>query len=163
MKARIQVQAFLITLTIAMLGFAMPAWTQGMSSSNMGILREKIKADKKLFVAVNMGLTESQAKGFWPVYDEYQKDLEKINKRILGLLTSYEADYRKKTLTDNGAKRLIDEFVSIEQAEAKLKGSYVPKLYMVLPAKKVARYLQIENKIRAIVKYDLAGGVPLVK
>jgi len=163
MKARIQVQAFLITLTIAMLGFVMPAWTQGMSSSNMAILREKIKADKKLFVAVNMGLTESQAKGFWPVYDEYQKDLEKINKRILGLLTSYEADYRKKTLTDNGAKSLIDEFVSIEQAEANLKGSYVPKLYMVLPAKKVARYLQIENKIRAIVKYDLAGGVPLVK
>jgi len=163
MKARIQVQAFLITLTIAMLGFAMPAWTQGMSSSNMAILREKIKADKKLFVAVNMELTESEAKGFWPVYAEYQKDLEKINKRILGLLTSYEADYRKNTLTNEGAKRLIDEFVSIEQAEAKLKGSYVPKLYMVLPAKKVARYLQVENKIRAIVKYDLAGGVPLVK
>ena len=146
-----------------MLGFAMPAWTQGMSSSNMEILREKIKADKKLFVAVNMSLTESEAKGFWPVYAEYQKDLEKINKRILGLLTSYEADYRKNTLTNEGAKRLIDEFVSIEQAEAKLKGSYVPKLYMVLPAKKVARYLQVENKIRAIVKYDLAGGVPLVK
>ncbi len=146
-----------------MLGFTMPAWTQGMSSSNMAILREKIKADKKLFVAVNMRLTDSQASVFWPVYDEYQKDLEKINKRILGLLTSYEADYRKKTLTNEGAKRLIDEFVSIEQAEAKLKGSYVPKLYMVLPAKKVARYLQVENKIRAIVKYDLAGGVPLVK
>ena len=96
-----------------MLGFAMPAWTQGMSSSNMEILRGKIKADKKLFVAVNMGLTELQAKGFWPVYDEYQIDLEKINKRILGLLTSTEADYRKKTLTDKGAKRLIDEFVSI--------------------------------------------------
>ncbi len=163
MKGRIQTQLFLITLTIVMLGFAMPAWTQGMSSSNMEILREKIKADKKLLVAVNMGLTESEAKGFWPVYDEYQKDLREINQRILGLLTSYEADYRKKTLTDKGAKRLIDEFVSIEQAEAKLKGSYVPKLNMVLPAKKVARYLQIENKIRAIVKYDLAGGVPLVK
>ncbi len=94
MKGRLQTQLFLITLTIAMLGFAMPAWTQGMSSSNMEILREKIKADKKLFVAVNMRLTDSQASVFWPVYDEYQKDLEKINKRILGLLTSYEADYR---------------------------------------------------------------------
>jgi len=163
MKGRLQTQLFLITLTIVMLGFAMPAWTQGMSSSNMEILREKIKADKKLFVAVNMELTESEAKGFWPVYAEYQKDLEKINKRILGLLTSSETDYRKKTLTNEGAKRLIDEFVSIEQAEAKLKGLYVPKLYMVLSAKKVARYLQVENKIRAIVKYDLAGGVPLVK
>ncbi len=46
MKAKIQTQLFLITLTIVMLGFAMPAWTQGMSSSYMEILREKIKADK---------------------------------------------------------------------------------------------------------------------
>ncbi len=122
MKGRLQTQLFLITLTIAMLGYVMPAWTQGRSSSNMEILREKIKADKKLLVAVNMGLTESEAKGFWPVYGEYQKDLREINQRILGLLTSYEADYRKKTLTNERAKRLIDEFVSIEQAEAKLKG-----------------------------------------
>ncbi len=163
MKGKIQVQAFLITLTIAMLGFVLPAWAQNRPSANMEILREKIKADKKLLMAVNIELTNSEAKGFWPVYDEYQNDLREINQRILNLLRSYEADYRNKSLTNERAKRLIDEFVSIEQAEAKLKGSYVPKLNMVLPAKKVARYLQIENKIRAIVKYDLAGGVPLVK
>ena len=31
-----------------------------------------------------------------------------------------------------------------------------------LPATKVARYLQIENKIRALVKFELAGQIPLV-
>ncbi len=163
MKGRIQTQLFLITLTIAMLGFVMPAWAQNRPSANMELLREKIKADKKLLVAVNMELTNSEAKGFWPVYDEYQNDLREINQRILNLLRSYETDYRNKSLTNERAKRLIDEFVSIEQAEAKLKGSYLPKLNMVLPAKKVARYLQIENKIRAILVYDLGGGVPLVK
>ena len=50
--------------------------------------------------------------------------------------------------------------MSIEQAEAQLKKAYVPKLSKVLPAKKVARYMQIENKIRAIVKYDLASARP---
>ena len=48
-------------------------------------------------------------------------------------------------------------------AEANLKTEYAPKLSKVLPAKKVARYLQIENKIRAVVKYDLASGVPPVQ
>ena len=33
----------------------------------------------------------------------------------------------------------------------------------MLPVKKAARYLQIENKIRALIKYDLASGVPLVR
>jgi len=108
-------------------------------------------------------LTESEAKGFWPVYEEYQKDLATINQRIGKLLESYTADYRANTLTDEKAKILIDELVAIEQAEAWLKTSYVPKLSKVLPPKKVARYLQIENKIRAVVKYELAGGVPLVQ
>ena len=53
--------------------------------------------------------------------------------------------------------------MAIEQAEAGLKTTYVPKLGKVLPQMKVARYLQIENKIRALVKYELAGGVPLVQ
>ncbi len=163
MKRRIQAQLFAITLVIAMLGFVVPAWTQDRPSDNMEILREKIRADKKLLVAVNMGLTEPGAKGFWPIYEDYQTVLQKINRRIRGLLKSYAAHYRNKSLTDERARKLIEEFLSIEQAEAKLKGSFVPKLNMVLPAKKVARYLQIENKIRAIIKYDLAAGVPLAK
>ena len=59
--------------------------------------------------------------------------------------------------TDDKAKKLIDE------AEANFKSTYAPKLSKVLPVKKVARYLQIENKIRAVVKYDVAQGVPLVQ
>ena len=163
MKAHIWARCVAVVLMAALAGVALPAWTQDRPSSNMEILREKIKADKKLLVAINMKLTESEAKGFWSVYDEYQKDLEKLNKRIGGLLRIYAKDYRNKTLTDTKAKKLIDEFLSIEQAEANLKGSYVPRLNKVLPAKKVARYLQIENKIRAIVRYDLAARVPLVK
>ena len=155
---------FIVTaLMVAVATFPTPALTQGTSADNMQILREKIKADKKLLVANNMGLTESEAKGFWPVYEEYQKDLAAINQRIGKLIGSYAADYRANTLTDDKAKLLIDELVAIEQAEAGLKASYVPKLSKVLPPKKVARYLQIENKIRAVVKYDLAGGVPLVQ
>ncbi|HEX9144378.1 MAG TPA: hypothetical protein VGA09_08910, partial [Candidatus Binatia bacterium] len=97
------------------------------------------------------------------IYDQYQKDLQKINQRIVALLDSYADDFKAKSLTDDKAKKLINEALAIEQAEADLKSTYAPKLSKVLPVKKVARYLQIENKIRAVVKYDLAQGVPLVR
>ena len=155
---------FIVTaLMVVAATFPVPAPAQGTSADNMQILREKIKADKKLLVATNMDLTESEAKGFWPVYEEYQKDLTTINERIGKLIGNYAADYRANTLTDDKAKTLIDELVAIEQGEAWLKTSYVPKLNKVLPPKKVARYLQIENKIRAAVKYELASQVPLVQ
>ena len=154
---------FIVTvLMVVGATFPTPALTQDKPADNMQILREKIKADKKLVVAANMELTESEAKVFWPVYDQYQKDLAAINQRIVKLIESYAADYRASTLTDEKAKKLIDEMVAIEQAEAGLKAASVPKLSKVLPQKKVARYLQIENKIRAVVKYELAAQVPLV-
>jgi hypothetical protein len=76
-----------------------------------------------LVVASNMELTESEAKSFWPVYDEYQKDLHRINRRIAGLLESYAADFRSKSLTDDRAKKLIDEALAIEHAEVNLKST----------------------------------------
>jgi hypothetical protein len=152
-----------VAMAIIMFGSAMPSVAQDKPADNMQILRDKIKADKKLVVATNMELTESEAKDFWPIYDQYQRDLQKINQRIANVLEGYAVDFRGKSLTDEKAKKLIDEAVAIEQAEANLKSTYAPKLSKVLPVKKVARYLQIENKIRAVVKYDLAQGVPLVQ
>ena len=153
----------LVVMVAVMVGLGIPAVAQDKSADNMQIMRDKIKADKKLLVATNMELTESEAKGFWPVYEEYQKDLEAINQRIGRLIESYAADFRANSLNDEKAKKLVDELVAIEQAEAGLKASYVPKLSNVLPMKKVVRYLQIENKVRALVKYELARAIPLVR
>ena len=148
---------------VMLLASASPALAQDKRADNMDILRDKIRADKKLVVATNMELTESEAKNFWPIYNEYQKDLQNINGRIVAVLESYAADFKSKSLTDDKAKQLIDEALAIDQAEANLKSTYAPKLSKALPVRKVARYLQIENKIRAVVKYDLAQGVPLVR
>jgi predicted outer membrane protein len=163
MKMRFVKTTFGVIMTLTLIGFAPLGLAQDKPADTMQILRDKLKADKKLVVAANMELTESEAKGFWPIYDEYQKDLQKLNQRIATLLDSYADDFRKKSLTDDKAKKLINDAVAIDQAEADLKSAYASKLSKVLPMRKVLRYLQIENKIRALVKYDIASGVPLVR
>ena len=76
MKGKMCLRAGMVILMVAALvGLVIPAVAQDKAADNMQILREKIKADKKLVVAGNMELTESEAKGFWPVYEEYQKEL----------------------------------------------------------------------------------------
>ena len=152
-----------VAMALVLLGFAARGADPDPPADNLQILRDKIRADKKLLVAANMELTESEAKGFWPIYDEYQKDLRKINLQIADLLGGYAEDLRGGTLTDDAAKKLVDDTLSIGQSEADLKSRYAPKLSKVLPARKVARYLQVENKIRAVINYDLVAGVPLVE
>lgn len=147
---------------------AAPAFAQGKPAAsapadNMQILREKLKADKKLVIAANMELTEAEAKGFWPLYEEYQKELQRINQRLANAIVGYARDHNAKSLTDEKAKSLVDQYLGVEEAELKMKRAFVPKLSKVLPARKVARYLQIENKIRAVVKYEIAAEVPLIQ
>jgi lipase chaperone LimK len=133
------------------------------ATHNMDILREKLKADKKLVVAENMGLSEAEATVFWPVYERYQNGLANLYQRLAALFDSYATDYNADSLTDEKARVLIDEMIAIEADEAELKKLFVPQLEKVLPMKKVARYLQIENKIQIMVNYELAEQVPLVR
>jgi polyhydroxyalkanoate synthesis regulator phasin len=163
MKKSMKVTFFVTLVAAITMWIVSPVFAQDKPADNMQILRDKVKADKKLLVAANMELTESEAKGFWPVYEEYQKELTAINQRMARLIESYAADYRANTLTDEKAKKLTHELVAIGKAEAELQAASVPKLSKVLPPKKVARYLQIENKIRAALKYELAANIPLVQ
>jgi hypothetical protein len=131
--------------------------------TNMQILRDKIKADKKLVVAANMELTEAEAKGFWPIYESYQKDLQALNGRLKQAILSYAAAYNTGSINDQTAKKLSDEVLAIDEDEIKMRKAYSSKLAGVLPGKKVARYMQIENKIRAALRYELAAEIPLVE
>lgn len=136
------------------------AQAQDKPASNMDLVREKVRADKKLLVGTNMALTDTESKAFWPVYDAYQADLGKLNQRTVKLVKDYAASY--KTMTDAVAGPLLDEAIAIERDRVALLTSYRPKFAAVLPATKVARYYQIENKIRAVINYELADAIPIM-
>ena len=97
------------------------------------------------------------------MYEAYQKDLQQINERLTATIRAYADAYNKGPVTNEAAKKLLDEAVAIDDAEAKLKSAAVPKILAALPATKAARYIQIENKIRAAVRYELAANIPLVE
>ena len=160
MKKYISLLSLLVAFAVAAPVFAQ---SQGSADTNMQILRDKIKADKKLLVAANMDLTDAEAKAFWPIYDSYQTGLAKLNKRTANLIVAYADAWNNDKLTNAVAGKLIKEMISIENGEAALRKHEAVKLVKAIPAKKAARYLQIESKIRAVIKYDLASQIPLAE
>ena len=152
-------------VTLALMGLVM-GWTFLASAQNkladtMQIVREKIRADKKLFVAENMQLTEAEAKAFWPVYERYQDELFLLRARTAKLINDFADAYEK--MTNDSAKKLLDEYMTIETLGVKLRQAYLPKFREVLPEVKVVRYYQIENKIHAALMYELGANIPLMK
>jgi hypothetical protein len=149
-----------VVASIISLG-ALPAGSQETPSDNMQVVVEKIRADKKLFVAENMQLTDAEAKAFWPVYKQYQDELFLLRKRTAKLIQDYADAY--ENMSDPAAKKLLDESLAIEEVGLKLRQAYLPKFRKALPEVKVARYFQLENKIQAALYYGLAAEIPLVK
>ena len=154
-----------VTMVLAVLGIVMamviPAISQDKPSGNMQIVLEKIRADKKLLVAENMELTEAEAKAFWPVYTQYQDELFLLRSRTAKLINDYADAYEK--MSNDTAKKLLDESMTIESLGLKLRQTYLPKFRKVLPEVKVVRYYQIENKIQAALFYEFAANIPLMK
>ena len=153
---------FIILIVAAVTMCLTPAFAENAQNTNMQILIDKVKADKKLLIASNMDLTDQESKDFWPIYEEYQKDLEKLNHHLSGVINEYADAYNKGSVPDDIAKNIINEALKTDGAEVKMRREYAEKLTMVLPAHKVARYLQMENKIRAAIKFDLAANIPLM-
>jgi hypothetical protein len=134
---------------------------QDKPADNMDIVREKARTDKKLVVATALNLTEGEAKAFWPVYNSYQSDMIAHYDRVFKFVDAYAKSY--ESMSDENATQLLGEFLSLETDYIALLNSYVPRFRRVLPPVKVARLYQVENKMRALVDYEFARSIPLIK
>lgn len=139
---------------------AAPALAEEKADS-MEALRDAIQADKKAYISEYLQLTQAEGKEFWPYYNSYQFDLQKINERLVKLINDYSKTYQN--MSDQDAVKMVDEYLAIERDQLKLKELYFRTLRKTLPVKKVTRYLQLENKINALVRFELAKKIPLVK
>jgi len=149
-----------VLFTAVIVTVAGPAWSEDRQPGNMQALRDKLQAGQKAFVTQNLVLTESEAKAFWPLYDSYQKELGKLRDRMIELIETYANN--ADSMSDVEANKLVEEYLDIEGDRVDVRKAYLPKFRKILPAKKVARFYQIESKIFAIINHEAAAKIPLV-
>ncbi len=125
-------------------------------------LKKKIMFDqKKLIVMQNMEFTADEGKFFWPVYNDLQNELFQVDQQAAKLIVAYASAYQ--TLTDDQAANIVTEYFDIQKSRTAILDRHMQKLAKGLPAKKVFRYLQVENKLEAIARYELAKEIPLAQ
>ena len=161
MKRKTRNTFWMVGLMLLLLVMVSTALAQDKPADTMQIFLESVKADKKMFVAENMQFTEGEAKAFWPVYERYQAELFLLRTRTLKLIKDYLASY--ENMPNSTAKKLLDEYMTIEELRLKLNKTYLPKFRKAVSDAKVLRYYQIENKTNAALYYDLAASIPYIK
>ncbi len=160
-------------LCISMLGFSgqvalaqqssQPQADEGRTQvlENIQLTRTAIQAERQAIITKAMDLTPEEMQGFWPLYREYRLEAMRIGDRTVTLITLYADHYQD--LKDGAADKMLTEFVSIEKERASLKAKYLPKFKKVMPARKVARFYQLENKLDIAIFAEMAEHIPLAR
>jgi len=147
-------------IAVALVLLAPGANAQTTTTDDINQLRADIQADRQAVVAKNLGLTDEEGMTFWPLYREYRNALAPAGDRLTKLIMDYAKNW--EAVPDAQATAMLDEFLSIQKEQLRIKGEYVAKFRKLLPAKKVARFFQIENKLDAVVAVGLAANIPVI-
>ncbi|HMK23490.1 MAG TPA: hypothetical protein VK466_14235 [Terriglobales bacterium] len=131
------------------------------ADSNIQLMRQDIRSERKKIVAANLPLTETEAMKFWPVYDRYVVDHSKIYDTRYALLKEYAKSY--DTMTDEQANSFIKRWTSTEEEMAQLRLKWMPEFEKVISPKKTAMFYQIDRRLGLMVELQLSSQIPLVK
>jgi hypothetical protein len=124
------------------------------------MLRQEVGKDRRDIVKANMLLTNSEAARFWPVYDEYRAEMNKVGDRRVKLITDYAAN--RDSMSEDEGMRLLKERLDIEKEKNDVREDYIKKFNKELSARTTARFFQIDNKLDAAVEAALAAKIPLI-
>ena len=152
---------WLLAVPLLLVFAAATARAAGTDEASTDVLLDTLHANKKAFVAANLQLTDAEAKAFWPVYDRYQKDLAAVQARLLQVIHDYAEHFG--SMSDEQALKLVKEYLAVERDRAKVRSAYLKPISAALPGVKVMRFYQIENKIDAVLRYELAATIPVIE
>lgn len=154
----------LITLAaLASLGAAQGALAQ--ASGNMTDQEQQliaqVQADKRAIILSALNLTDAEVAAFTPIYDKYQGEMKKIYSRSTDVVNKYASNY--DSMTDAAAEDILKQYFAVREDRADLLKMYAKKFGKVLPATKVLRFVQVENKLGALLDWQAAQVIPLTK
>jgi hypothetical protein len=130
------------------------------NTADMGLVRAAINADRVDILNSYLGLTDTEATAFWPLYKEYRTELNKVSDDQMNQVGNYLENRDK--LSDDQAKKITENLLNARKKKVDIQKGYLGKFAKVLPGKKVARLYQLENKVDAVLAYAAADRIPLV-
>jgi hypothetical protein len=123
------------------------------------VTRQAVESQRRVLVAGALPLTDAEADAFWPLYDAYEKDRRPLDEQANKLLADFLA--AATTLTDGQAQAMLDKALKVDEGRLRVRREYMDRMAKAIPPRKVARFYQIDNKLDAVVRADLARQVPL--
>lgn len=128
------------------------------AEKSVGLTLAQIEAERKAMIEEVVAPSQQQAEAFWKNYWQYRGGVKLLTDRTLEVIEEFNsADF---SLTGKRSAAMVLEIMNIEKRRAALKQSHVKEFQKILIPKQVVRWYQIERKMDAVIRADLALAIP---
>ncbi|MCK7589968.1 sensor of ECF-type sigma factor [Subsaxibacter sp. CAU 1640] len=104
--------------------------------------RERIKALKVAYLTEQLELSKTEAQQFWPVYNTFEEKEHELRKENY----SKRKEINFESLSEQEAKKMIDDMVSAEKKKQELRENFIRDLQKILPSKKIIKLKVAEDE-----------------
>ncbi len=136
-----KLKKILVLLFVVAISFCKISFAQDEINGNV---KEKIEAEKVAFLTKKMDLTAAESQTFWPVYNQYRKELEATRQDKKDLLHDTKKNF--ENTGDAEIEKAILEGFNMEQHELDLKKKYYTEFKKVIPTKKIVKLYRAERQ-----------------
>jgi Spy/CpxP family protein refolding chaperone len=140
-------------------GLAAAAASAQTVKETLDITRQAVETQRRVLVSGALPLTDAEAKAFWPLYDDYEKQRRPIDERANRLVADFVASAAR--LSDAQAKAMLAEALAVDEGRLKVRREFMERMGRAIPPRKLVRFFQIENKLDSVVRADISKQIPL--
>ena len=140
-----------------------PSTKQVMQDNKSAIQNQIADIDykRKQIVEANMGLDAKEGEAFWPIYNTYRAEADKLSKEAIALILDYAKAYNAGPVDANTATQLRDKWLDLDEDRHELKEKYTDRVAKEVSPPLALRWLQIETQLDAISLLANTRNVPL--
>jgi Na+/phosphate symporter len=125
------------------------------------LLRANVRQQKDEIMGAVMALNVDQAAKFWPIYEEYDAELTKLNNLRVANIQDYARNYDQ--MTDAKADESVQSAFNYRKQRSELLEKYCGRVKESLGSIEAARFLQIEDQLLAIIDLQITSNLPIVE
>jgi hypothetical protein len=124
------------------------------------LLRADVRQQKAEMMGAVMQLSAADAAKFWPIYEQYDEELAKLNDQRVANIQEYASSYDQ--MTDEKADELIQKAMSYRKQRAELLAKTYESVKQTLGGVTAARFIQVEEQLLLIIDLQIDSSLPIV-
>ena len=126
----------------------------------LDLLRRDVRQQKAEIMGAVMVLSAGDAAKFWPIYNEYDTELTKLNNQRVDNIKEYARTYNE--MTDEKADELVQKSLAYQKDRAELLAKTYDRVKQAVGAVTAARFAQVEHQLLLIIDLQIDSSLPVV-